>query len=41
MEIEDMEKVHARDSLTKFKDEEKVGQNEAELKEGIFRMWEN
>ena len=41
MEIDDVEKEHVRYSLRKFKDEEKAGQNEAELKEGIFRMWEN
>lgn len=41
MEIEDVEKEYVCYSLTRFKDEEKAGQNEAELKEGIFRMWEN
>lgn len=36
-----MEKAHVNYSLTKFRDEEKGGQNETKLKEGIFRMWEN
>ena len=33
-----MEKAHVSYSSMKFRDEEKDGQNEAEIKEGIFRM---